>query len=94
MLSASIFNSPVDKKHRFCEIHNGAVNVYVISQSDCSFFFSARYTNYIATSDFWISYTTTFKIAIADFVFGSKNLSQNGTNQANRPKIYWRQSST
>lgn len=41
----SIFNSPVDKKHRFCEFHVSAVNVYVISQSDCSFFLSARYTN-------------------------------------------------
>ena len=41
----SIFNSPVDKKHRFCEFRVSAVNVYVISQSDCSFFLSARYTN-------------------------------------------------
>ena len=41
----SIFNSPVDKKHRFCEFHVSAVNVYAISQSDCSFFLSARYTN-------------------------------------------------
>ena len=41
----SIFNSPVDKKHRFCEFRVSAVNVYVIGQSDCSFFLSARYTN-------------------------------------------------
>ena len=40
-LSALILKSPVDQKHRFCVFTGICANVYVLDQSDCSFFFRA-----------------------------------------------------